>query len=289
MTISEDSILTLWNVHDKSPFWTHRVRGDDLPSSLTFIDDGIVIGRKNGTVFQLLSAITKNVLSTIRFVNGTKEDPEMFGHGNYDSRVHTLWVANSRRHSLIALKIGFDASAPPPGEPARDGFFEQVVEFSGPWPAIHFAILSADADPTGDEARAACVAAKEPPGELALVAFSAHSMGVDQVLMRKEWYESALMSTVAKFPPHMQPQVPTSAPLDVKRARRIRVPGIISGPGPAPRRVSFVVPPGRLGTPSSEEIESELTRDNGRGSDAERESAKEHTHRKVDTYDLDNM
>jgi hypothetical protein len=131
---------------------------------LTFIDDGIVIGRKNGTVLQLLSVITKNVLSTFKFVNGTKEDPDMFGHVNYDSRIQTLWVANNRRDSLIALKIGFDVSGSPSGELVRGGFFEQVVEFSGPKPTIHFVILSADADPTGDEAHAACVAAKLPPG-----------------------------------------------------------------------------------------------------------------------------
>ncbi|KAH0830388.1 hypothetical protein J3R83DRAFT_1782 [Lanmaoa asiatica] len=274
-TISEDSTLTLWNVHDKSPFWTHRVRGDDLPSSLTFIDDGIVIGRKNGTVFQLLSVITKNVLSTFRFANGTKEDPDMFGHVNYDSRIQTLWVANNRRDSLIALKIGFDVSGSPSGELVRGGFFEQVVEFSGPKPTIHFVLLSADADPTGDEAHAACVAAKVPPGELALVAFSVHSTGVDQVLVRKEWYESALVSAVAKFPPYTQSQAPTSAPLDVKPARQIpQAPSIISGSAPVLQQVHSVVPPGRLRTPPSEEIESELTRDEARGSEAKGKSAK---------------
>ncbi|KAG6379129.1 hypothetical protein JVT61DRAFT_11566 [Boletus reticuloceps] len=270
-TISEDSTLTLWNVHDKSPFWTHRVRGDDLPSSLTFIDNGIVIGRKNGTVFQLLSVITKNVLSTFRFVNGAKEDPEMFGHVNYDSRIHTLWVANNRRDSLIALKIGFDVSASPSGELVCGGFFEQVVEFSGPKPTIHFVILSADADPTGDEAHAACVAAKVPPGELALVAFSVHSTGVDQVLVRKEWYESALVSAAAKFPSYTQPQVPTAAPLDVKPTRQIpQAPGMVSGSAPAPQQV----PPGRLRTPPSEEIESELAREEARGVETKGKSAK---------------
>ncbi|KAF9239664.1 hypothetical protein BU15DRAFT_87964 [Melanogaster broomeanus] len=267
-TISEDSTLTLWNVHDKSPFWTHRVRGDDLPSSLTFIDDGIVIGRKNGTVFQLLSVVTKNVLSTYKFVNGTKEDPEMFGHVNYDSRIQTLWVANNRRDSMIALKIGFDVSSSPSGELVRGGFFEQVVEFSGPKPTIHFVILSADADPTGDEAHAACVAAKLPPGELALVAFSVHSTGVDQVLVRKEWCPR-------QIPPYMQPQVPASVPLDIKPARQVpQGPPTISGPGPIPQQVASVVPPTRLRTPPSEDIESEIPRDEGRASEAKGKNAK---------------
>ncbi|KAI6043065.1 hypothetical protein EDC04DRAFT_2866440 [Pisolithus marmoratus] len=183
-TISEDSTLTLWNVHDKMPFWTHRVRGEDAPSSLTFIDDGIVIGRRNGTVFQLLSVISKN------------EDLDMFGHVNYDSRIQTLWVANSRRDSLIALKIGFDVSASPSGDLVRGGFFEQVVEFSGPKPTIHF-----------------CIAAKVPPGELALVAFS--------VLVRKEWYDNALNNAVSKFPSYAHPQVPAPGPVDIKHTKHV--------------------------------------------------------------------
>lgn len=199
----------------------------------------------------------------------------MFGHVNYDSRIQTLWVANNRRDSLIALKIGFDVSASPSGELIRGGFFEQVVEFSGPKPTIHFVILSVDADPTGDEAHAACVAAKVPPGELALVAFSVHSTGVDQILVRKEWYESALVSAVSKFPPYTQSQVPISAPLDAKPARHIpQAPTIISGSAPVPHQVSSVVPPGRLRTPPSEEIESELTRDEARGSEAKGKGVK---------------
>ncbi|KAG1781987.1 hypothetical protein EV702DRAFT_1068685, partial [Suillus placidus] len=39
-----------------------------------------------------LSVITKNVLSTFKFVNGSKEDPDMFGHVNYDSRPSMWWT-----------------------------------------------------------------------------------------------------------------------------------------------------------------------------------------------------
>lgn len=199
----------------------------------------------------------------------------MFGHVNYDSRIQTLWVANNRRDSLIALKIGFDVSASPSSDLVRGGFFEQVVEFSGPKPTIHFVILSADADPTGDEAHAACVAAKVPPGELALVAFSVHSTGVDQILVRKEWYESALVGAVSKFPSYTQPQVPMSVQLDAKSARQIpQAPSIISGSAPVPQQVSSMVPPGRLRTPPSEEIESELARDEARGPEAKGKGAK---------------
>ncbi|OJA14745.1 hypothetical protein AZE42_03176 [Rhizopogon vesiculosus] len=126
----------------------------------------------------LLLSITKNVLSTFKFIDGNKEDPDTFGHANYDSRIQTLWVAN-RRDSLITLHIGFNIYASPSsGKLVHSGFFEQGVEFSSPKLTIHFVILSADADPTGDEAHAAYIAAKLPPGDLALVAFSMHSTGV---------------------------------------------------------------------------------------------------------------
>jgi hypothetical protein len=246
-TISEDSTLTLWNIPDKSPFWNHKVRGDDVPSSITFVDDGIVIGRKNGTVFQLLSVVSKNVLATIKFVNGPQEDTDMFGHVNYDSRVQTLWVANSRRDSLIACKIGFDGSPSASGE-VKGAYFEQVVEFCGPKPTIHFVILSADADPTGEEAHAACVAAKVPPGELALVAFSVHSTGVDQILIRKEWFESALMATAAKYPAHLLPHQGV-ATIEPKRH---------SGQTLAPIRIR---------TPPSEDIEGDMAHDDIRSSE----------------------
>ena len=239
-------MLTLWNIPDKLPFWSHKVRGDDTPSSITFVDDGIVIGRKNGTVFQLLSVVSKNVLATIKFVNGHQEDPDMFGHVSYDSRVQTLWVANSRRDSMIAFKIGYDNSTSASGE-VKGAYFEQVVEFCGPKPTIHFVILSADADPTGDEAHAACVAAKVPPGELALVAFSVHSTGVDQILIRREWFESALLAAAQKYP-----TLPPAPQADPKRSQGQNV-------GPVPRART---------PPTSEEIEAEIARDELRGADS---------------------
>jgi len=60
-----------------------------MPSSINLVEGGVIIGRKNGTVFQLLSHIGRNVPSTFKFVNGNKEDPDMFGHVTYDSRIQT--------------------------------------------------------------------------------------------------------------------------------------------------------------------------------------------------------
>ncbi|PFH50051.1 hypothetical protein AMATHDRAFT_41111 [Amanita thiersii Skay4041] len=255
-TISVDSTLTTWNIHDKLPYTTHKIRGEDVPSSLTFVDGGIVVGRKNGTVFQLLSATTKNVLSTVKFVNGSQEDPDMFGHVSYDSRIQTLWVANCRRESMVAIKLNIDPAAVGNDEGYRN-YFDQVVEFPGPKPTIHFVILTADADPHGDEAHAACIAAKVPPGELALVAFSVHSVGVDQVLIRKEWFDSALASTVAKFPIASPDALVQAAAAETKGSR-------LSTHVAQPVAMN---PPPRARTPPSEEVENEYGRDEGRAGD----------------------
>jgi hypothetical protein len=210
------------------------IYGEDTPSSLTFVDGGFVVGRKNGTVFQLLSMSTKTVLSSVKFINSaTPDDIDMFGHINYDSRIQTLWIANSRRDSLIALKVNID-------EDTNRGHIEQVVEFAGIKPTIHFVILTGDADPHGTEANAACVAAKVPPGELALVAFSVHSTGVDQILIRKEWFDMALAQTESKFPAYDLPQNVTFENKALQQQRQLLPVPPQSLPQPA---VSFAPPP----------------------------------------------
>ncbi|RPD65999.1 hypothetical protein L226DRAFT_550158 [Lentinus tigrinus ALCF2SS1-7] len=257
-TISEDSSLTMWNIRDKLPFWSHKIRGDERPSSLTFVDGGVIVGRKNGTIFQLLPVMGRQVLSTIKFVRGDQEDPHMFGHANYDRRIQTLWIANNRRESMIAFKLNFDVGAPSPGgdDASRGPYFDQVVEFSGPKPTIHFVILTADADPHGDEAHAACVAAKVPPGELALVAFSVHSTGVDQVLIRKEWYNTAFNSAQARFPSYHAPQLPP-------QRQQQPIPASHPYNQPAVGASPVNVPLPRAKTPPSEEVEAEPSNQDG--------------------------
>lgn len=263
--ISSDSTLTMWNIRDpKLPFWQHRIRGDDMPSSLTFVDGGVVIGRKNGTVFQLLNGMSWNVLSTVKFVNGNGEDPDMFGHANYDSRIQTLWIANNRRESMIAFKINFDVNTPSPGgEDTRGAFFDQVVEFVGPKPTIHFVILTADADPHGAEAHAACVAAKVAPGELALVAFSVHSSGVDQVLIRKEWYDNAFATTPAKIP-SFTPRAVAPPPQIEQRSQLPPASYTIPPASQAQAPMQALAGPARVKTPPPDDVEGVDSRDEGR-------------------------
>jgi len=163
---------------------------------------------------------------------------------------------------MVALKIGFDNSAPSPiGEDVgRGAYFDQVLEFGGPRPTIHFVILTADADPTGEEGLAACNAAKVPPGELALVAFSVHATGVDQVLIRSEWFNSALASAPARFPSYLPTQ---SLPAEAKVQRPGIPPLLTSGsmtqPAPPPQFMNVSAP--RRPTPPSEDVEGEHSRD----------------------------
>ncbi|KAL1730253.1 hypothetical protein EV714DRAFT_250474 [Schizophyllum commune] len=243
-TISDDSTLTIWNINDRVPYTNHPVRGEGVPSSLLFVDGAIVVGRKNGTIFQLLNLTTKAILSTIKFVNGDNEDREMFGHASYDTRIQTLWIANCRRDSFFGFKINFE-----PRDEATSGYFEQVVEFPGPKPTIHFVILTADSDPTGDEAHAACIAAKVPPGELALVAFSVHSTGVDQVLIRKEWYDTAFATVLAKLPQSAPP------PQFQQQINEPKQRPFLSGPQNSNARTR---------TPPSEEVDADVAREEPR-------------------------
>ena len=239
-------------MHDRVPYAVHTIHGEDTPSSLTFFDGGFVVGRKNGTVFQLLSMTTKTVLSIVKFINGAApDDVDMFGHINYDSRIQTLWVANSRRDSLIALKVNIDPSY----EDIGRGHIEQVVEFAGIKPTIHFVILTGDADPHGTEANAACIAAKVPPGELALVAFSVHSTGVDQILIRKEWFDMALAQVESKFPAYDLPQNVSFENKTHQQQQRQPLP---VPPVTQSTIVSFA-PPANPQTPPSDDIDNDYT------------------------------
>ena len=285
-TISDDSTMTLWSIAESAPSWSYKVKGDDVPSSLNLVEGGVVIGRKNGTVFQLLSYKGKTVLSTVKFVNSSRqEDPEMFGHITYDYRIQTLWVANNRRDSMIALRIGSDGFVPSPNDDgAKNLFIEQVVEFGGPKPTIHFVILTADLDPTGEEALAACVAAKVPSGELALVAFSVHASGVDQVLIRREWLDSASLGAPAKYPsytpppqriqspPQQQQQPVESRPPRNERTNQPPAPVHTQQPQVAPAPISQ--PPVRTRTPPSDEVDSEIVKDETRPTEGKGRTAK---------------
>ncbi|KAJ1307317.1 hypothetical protein OPQ81_001424 [Rhizoctonia solani] len=195
-TISIDSVLRLWSIKELYTIWEGTIPGQGEPSSVDVFDVGVIIGRKQGTILQLLAPLSTTVLSTLRFISSmdpaVEDDGRMFGHLSYDSRLRTLWVANSARASLIAVRVLVESDDPSagPGAGVR-GAFEQIVEFPTPAPTINITLLAPDD-------------AEEP--QLAVAAFAVHVAGVDQINVDREAFEHALATLPAKLPPQLQPQ-----------------------------------------------------------------------------------
>jgi hypothetical protein len=161
-----------------------------------FFETGVIVGRKQGTILQLVAPLSTTVLSTLRFISSmdpaVEDDGRMFGHISYDGRLRTLWVANSARASLIAVRVLVESDDPSAGTGAGvRGAFEQIVEFPTPAPTINITLLAPDD-------------AEEP--QLAVAAFAVHVAGVDQINVDREAFEHALATLPAKLPPQPQPQ-----------------------------------------------------------------------------------
>ncbi|CEL55215.1 hypothetical protein RSOLAG1IB_01223 [Rhizoctonia solani AG-1 IB] len=195
-TISIDSVLRLWSIKEQYPIWQGTIPGQGEPSSVDVFDVGVIVGRKQGTILQLLAPLSTTILSTLRFISSidpaVEDDGRMFGHLSYDSRLRTLWVANSARASLIAVRVLVESDDPAlgPGAGVR-GAFEQIMEFPTPAPTINITLLAPDD-------------AEEP--QLAVAAFAVHVAGVDQINVDREAFEHALVTLPAKLPPQPQPQ-----------------------------------------------------------------------------------
>ncbi|KAH7322052.1 hypothetical protein B0J17DRAFT_684811 [Rhizoctonia solani] len=102
------------------------------------MENGVIIGRNRGSVFQLLAPRSVNVLSTLQFIHSldpiVERSARMYTHVCYDDRLRTLWIVNSERSSLIAVQVvvvldNLDADV---GE--VHGAFEKVAEFPTPVP-----------------------------------------------------------------------------------------------------------------------------------------------------------
>lgn len=166
-TISIDSTIMLWNIKDRLPFWTGRVPGEGLPSSIDFLDGGLLVGRKQGTILQLLPVMSASVAATIKLVtplpsNGGRDgkgkeatssltdEESIFAHVGYDPRIRTIWVAHSGRPSLFAIRLGFDAVPAPVSMEGKTSsitptttvpVIDQIIEFPIPMQCINMAIL----------------------------------------------------------------------------------------------------------------------------------------------------
>jgi len=195
-SISTDSAVRLWSIKDRLPFWSGDVLGEGQPSSIDFLNNGIIIGRKQGTILQLVPIMGTNVLSSVKFTSSAdrelEEDGRMFGHVSYDPRIRTLWVANSARASLFAFRVAIDSinssSQITLDDPSQGvtGHFEQVIEFPTPAPTINITLVQPD-DPNED-------------AHFAVSAFAVHVAGVDQINIERDSFERALVGLPAKIP-----------------------------------------------------------------------------------------
>lgn len=219
-SVSIDSTVTLWSMKDKRPFWSGRVHGEGVPSSIDFLDGGLVVGRNQGNIIQLLPVMSTAVLSTIKFVLGQPgaanstskaaiENPElMFGHLSYDPASKILWVASSARNSLFAIRIGQDSTPIPsagsstiggavmnttePTLPTIRPTFDQIVEFPCSMPTINITVVAAEAAEEGSNWT------RDP--SLAVSAFCVHAGGVDQINIAQDAFDEAAEKTAAKLP-----------------------------------------------------------------------------------------
>lgn len=211
-TLSSDSVLTMWNLANQQSSWSGKVNGEGQPSSLFFVESGVIIARKRNTVVQLLPNSSTNVLATFRFTTSEaiQDEREFFAHIAYDSRLKVLWAANSHRSSLMALKINHEATS----ALAAPGF-EQVLDFPILHPTISLGILAPEAYELEELERAkevstngsasgptgAMMESIPTSGQLALIAYVIHTGGVDQILMEKRDLDLAIASAQAKLPP----------------------------------------------------------------------------------------
>ncbi|EJT98340.1 hypothetical protein DACRYDRAFT_24399 [Dacryopinax primogenitus] len=193
-TVTTTSEVTFWSLGDidPRPLWRGTVPGSGKPSSAHFVStEGLVLGRRQGTVFQLLSGLAGRVVEEARFDAGSGSVGEFeeggsrgFGHVAYDSRLGALWVANSVRPSLFALR-----PLVPSGTVRPTGFYP-TLEFPLPEPMINITLATDVAYRGG----ASDGSDRQSPvhHDNAVTAFAVHTGGVHQVQVARESWEETI-------------------------------------------------------------------------------------------------
>ncbi|KAG8709472.1 hypothetical protein FRC11_005540, partial [Ceratobasidium sp. 423] len=134
--ISIDSVLSLWSMETQRTIWQEKIPGNGDPSSIHFVDDAVIIGRNRGNTIQLLALRSTDVLATLHFVHPM--DPtantgaRMYAQLCYDSQLRTLWVINSERSSLIAVRASINFDHLDANKKEAHGTFEKIAEFPTP-------------------------------------------------------------------------------------------------------------------------------------------------------------
>lgn len=226
-TISIDSTIMLWSIKDRLPFWTGRVPGEGLPSSIDFLEGGLLVGRKQGTVLQLLPVMSATVAATVKLnmpapggkskdaIPAGTDEEGIFAHVGYDPRIKTIWAAHSARPSLFAIRLLFDTSGGPPTDvtgatrlsAVTTPVIEQIIEFPIPMQCINMAILvSSDPSSTSplsglDDPMTPSIGSFDNGSPTAVASFAMHQGGVDQINIAMSTFEQALTSVPAKLPP----------------------------------------------------------------------------------------
>ncbi|KZT56715.1 hypothetical protein CALCODRAFT_517943 [Calocera cornea HHB12733] len=186
-TVTTAGELTFWSLGDLEPrpLWKGTVPGPGRPSSAHFVStEGLVLGRRQGTVFQLISGLSGKVVEEVRFESGAQEGeeggPQGFGHVCYDTRLGALWVANSIRPSLFALRPVMQSGGSKPVG------FHPALEFPLPEPMINITLASDVAYRGAQEGPD-----RQSPqhSDNAVTAFAVHTGGVHQVQVGRESWE----------------------------------------------------------------------------------------------------
>lgn len=169
VTLSVDSTIMVWSMSDFSLLWTGRVLGEGLPCSIDILDGGWLIGRKQGTILQLLPSMSASVTATIRLAaplsskDGLSGDEgqeptslvmneeRFFARVKYDPGIRTIWVVHSGRPSLFAIRLRFHSvpaavtreespsSRPPPTMIVP--MVDQILASQIPMQCLHMVIL----------------------------------------------------------------------------------------------------------------------------------------------------
>lgn len=147
--ISADGSLQLCIVQagiQVEEFWSGKV-ANEVPATVILLEsDLLLVATEKATVLKLHTLSSdasgeldfSNSLDEVRFIS--PDSTPMFNKVEYDNRRNLLWISNTARNSLFALRLeqGSDVDS--------RAFFSKLAEFALDEPVSSFALKSADFD-----------------------------------------------------------------------------------------------------------------------------------------------
>ncbi|CAE6479483.1 unnamed protein product [Rhizoctonia solani] len=171
--------ISFFVIHGHYRIWKATIQGPGQPYSLDIYDWGMLVGWKQGSVFQLFTPFSTNIISTFQFTDSTdlvaKTNAESHTCLCYDSQIRVLWVAHSARSSILAVHIPVEADNPRPESIHMNAYqvFEQIVEIPTPTPITGIS-LAASAD-----------------GLAVVNVYVTNASGVDRIIFNQDALESS--------------------------------------------------------------------------------------------------